>query len=50
MSRVLLKCALASALGGLLSGYDIVITNGAMLDLVEHFQLTPAFHNLNISL
>lgn len=50
MDRVLLKCTLASALGGLLFGYDTVIINGAMLDLVEHFQLTPAFHNLNINL
>lgn len=50
MDRVLLKCTLASALGGILFGYDTVIINGAMLDLVEHFQLTPAFHNLTIDL
>jgi hypothetical protein len=50
MSRVLLKCTLDSVLGNLLSGYDIAITKGAMLDLVDHFQLTPAFHNLNTNL
>ncbi len=42
MNRVLLTCTVAAALGGLLFGYDTVIINGAMLDLIKHFQLTPA--------
>ena len=49
MNRVLLKCTIASALGGLLFGYDTVIINGAMLDLVKHFHLTPAIQGWTVS-
>jgi sugar porter (SP) family MFS transporter len=49
MNRVLLRCTIASALGGLLFGYDTVIINGAMLDLVRHFQLTPAIQGWTVS-
>jgi len=49
MNKVLLKCTIASALGGLLFGYDTVIINGAMIDLVKHFQLTPALHGWTVS-
>lgn len=49
MNRVLLRCTLASALGGLLYGYDTVIINGAMLDLVRFFQLTPAIQGWTVS-
>lgn len=49
MNRVLLKCTFAAALGGLLFGYDTVIINGAMLDLVKYFQLTPAIQGWTVS-
>jgi len=49
MNKVLLKCTIASALGGLLFGYDTVIINGAMIDLVKHFQLTPALQGWTVS-
>jgi len=49
MNKVLLKCTIASALGGLLFGYDTVIINGAMLDLVKYFQLTPAIQGWTVS-
>lgn len=49
MNRVLLTCTIAAALGGLLFGYDTVIINGAMLDLVKHFQLAPAAQGWTVS-
>ena len=35
--------------GGLLFGYDNVIINGAMLDLVKYFQLSPALQGWTVS-
>ena len=49
MNKVLIKCTIASALGGLLFGYDTVIINGAMLDLVKYFHLTPAIQGWTVS-
>ena len=49
MNIVLIQCTIASALGGLLFGYDTVIINGAMLDLVRHFNLTPAIQGWTVS-
>jgi len=49
MNKVLLKCTFAAALGGLLFGYDTVIINGAMLDLVKYFQLSPALQGWAVS-
>jgi sugar porter (SP) family MFS transporter len=49
MNRILIRCTIASALGGLLFGYDTVIINGAMLDLVKHFNLTPAIQGWTVS-
>jgi sugar porter (SP) family MFS transporter len=49
MNKILIQCTIASALGGLLFGYDTVIINGAMLDLVRHFQLTPAIQGWTVS-
>ena len=49
MNKVLLKCTIAAALGGLLFGYDTVIINGAMLDLVKYFHLTPAIQGWTVS-
>jgi sugar porter (SP) family MFS transporter len=49
MNKTLLKCTIASALGGLLFGYDTVIINGAMLDLVKFFHLTPAIQGWTVS-
>jgi sugar porter (SP) family MFS transporter len=49
MNKILLKCTVASALGGLLFGYDTVIINGAMLGLVEHFKLSPSLHGWMVS-
>lgn len=49
MNKILLKCTIASALGGLLFGYDTVIINGAMLDLVKYFQLSPAIQGWTVS-
>jgi sugar porter (SP) family MFS transporter len=49
MNKVLIKCTIASALGGLLFGYDTVIINGAMLDLVKHFDLSSAIQGWTVS-
>jgi len=49
MNKILIRCTIASALGGLLYGYDTVIINGAMLDLVKYFQLTPALQGWTVS-
>ena len=49
MNKVLIQCTIASALGGLLFGYDTVIINGAMLDLVKYFHLTPAIQGWTVS-
>ncbi|MBW8324247.1 MAG: sugar porter family MFS transporter [Prolixibacteraceae bacterium] len=49
MNNVLLKCTLAAALGGLLFGYDTVIINGAMLNLVKYFQLSPSLQGWTVS-
>lgn len=49
MNRVLLTCTLAAALGGLLFGYDTVIINGAMLYLVQYFELSPALQGWTVS-
>jgi sugar porter (SP) family MFS transporter len=49
MNKTLLKCTIASALGGLLFGYDTVIINGAMLDLVKYFHLSPAIQGWTVS-
>jgi sugar porter (SP) family MFS transporter len=49
MNKVLLKCTFAAALGGLLFGYDTVIINGAMLNLVKYFQLSPALQGWTVS-
>ncbi len=49
MNKILIRCTFASALGGLLFGYDTVIINGAMLDLVRHFELTPAIQGWTVS-
>ncbi len=49
MNKVLIQSTIASALGGLLFGYDTVIINGAMLDLVRHFNLTPAVQGWTVS-
>ena len=49
MNKILIKCTVASALGGLLFGYDTVIINGAMIDLVKHFQLSPALQGWTVS-
>lgn len=49
MNKVLLKCTFAAALGGLLFGYDTVIINGAMTDLVKYFQLSPTLQGWTVS-
>jgi sugar porter (SP) family MFS transporter len=49
MNKILIQCTIASALGGLLFGYDTVIINGAMLDLVRYFNLTPATQGWTVS-
>ncbi|MCK9412546.1 MAG: sugar porter family MFS transporter [Prolixibacteraceae bacterium] len=49
MNKVLLKCTFAVALGGLLFGYDTVIINGAMMDLVKYFRLTPQMQGWTVS-
>ena len=49
MNKILIRCTIASALGGLLFGYDTVIINGAMIDLVRHFSLTPAIQGWTVS-
>jgi len=49
MNKILLKCTLASALGGLLFGYDTVIINGAMLGLIKYFHLSPAIQGWTVS-
>ena len=49
MNKVLIKCTIASALGGLLFGYDTVIINGAMLGLIKYFQLSPALQGWTVS-
>lgn len=49
MNKILFKSTFAAALGGLLFGYDTVIINGAMLDLVKYFQLSPALQGWTVS-
>lgn len=49
MNRKLIVCTVAAALGGLLFGYDTVIINGAMLDLVKYFQLSPTLQGWTVS-
>jgi len=49
MNKILLRCTFAAALGGLLFGYDTVIINGAMTDLVRYFQLSPALQGWTVS-
>jgi sugar porter (SP) family MFS transporter len=49
MNKILVRCTIAAALGGLLFGYDTVIINGAMLDLVKYFQLSPAIQGWTVS-
>ena len=49
MNKILIRCTIASALGGLLFGYDTVIINGAMLDLVKYFNLSPAIQGWTVS-
>ena len=49
MNKILLKCTFAAALGGLLFGYDTVIINGAMIDLVKYFQLSPSLQGWTVS-
>lgn len=49
MNKILITCTLVAALGGLLFGYDTVIINGAMLGLVEYFQLSPALQGWTVS-
>jgi sugar porter (SP) family MFS transporter len=49
MNKLLIKCTIAAALGGLLYGYDTVIINGAMIDLVRHFQLAPVLQGWTVS-
>ena len=49
MNKILIQCTIASALGGLLFGYDTVIINGAMLDLVKYFNLTPTIQGWTVS-
>ena len=49
MNRILLRCTAAAALGGLLFGYDTVIINGAMTDLVRYFRLGPAMQGWTVS-
>lgn len=49
MNKILIKCTLAASLGGLLFGYDTVIINGAMMDLVKYFQLSPRMHGWTVS-
>jgi sugar porter (SP) family MFS transporter len=49
MNRVLIRSTIAAALGGLLYGYDTVIINGALLNLIKYFQLTPAIQGWTVS-
>lgn len=49
MNKVLIKCTLAAALGGLLFGYDTVIINGAMLELINYFHLSPSLQGWTVS-
>jgi sugar porter (SP) family MFS transporter len=49
MNKNLFLSTFAAALGGLLFGYDTVIINGAMLDLVKHFQLSPSLQGWTVS-
>lgn len=49
MNKILIQSTIAAALGGLLFGYDTVIINGAMLDLVRHFDLSPAIQGWTVS-
>lgn len=49
MNKCLLISTFAAALGGLLFGYDTVIINGAMVDLVNYFQLSPSLQGWTVS-
>jgi MFS family permease len=49
MNKFLLKCTFAAALGGLLFGYDTVIINGAMTDLVKYFYLSLSLQGWTVS-
>lgn len=49
MSKNLLISTFAAALGGLLFGYDTVIINGAMVDLVNYFELSPSLQGWTVS-
>ncbi|MGQ7868341.1 sugar porter family MFS transporter [Sunxiuqinia sp. sy24] len=49
MNKSLLISTFAAALGGLLFGYDTVIINGAMVDLVNYFELSPSLQGWTVS-
>lgn len=49
MNKNLLISTFAAALGGLLFGYDTVIINGAMVDLVNYFELSPSLQGWTVS-
>jgi sugar porter (SP) family MFS transporter len=49
MNKILIKSTLAAALGGLLFGYDTVIINGAMLELVNYFELSSTMQGWTVS-
>ena len=49
MNRKLILYTFVAALGGLLFGYDTVIINGAMADLIKFFQLSPRLQGWTVS-
>lgn len=49
MNKGLIRCTVAAALGGLLFGYDTVIINGAMLNLIKYFHLSPTIQGWTVS-